>query len=92
MTEAERLFNQGYRGVSNKFRIVARVDQDIAAFVGRDVEAMRRQYGHRNWSSYDFLLRLPLHSVEDWFRRCMSKDKKTVSAEVYKDIKRLETG
>ena len=71
-----QLYDRGYRCISNRFRIVARLDQDIREFVKRDADAMRKRHGHPNWSAYTFLLRLPFKNAEDWFRRCVSKDRK----------------
>jgi hypothetical protein len=88
--QAQKLFDQGYRGVSNRHRIVSRVDQDIRTFVEHDKTKMRKRYKHKNWSSYDFLLSLPKAAAEDWFRRCLSKDKQVVQEAVYRALKRLE--
>ncbi len=88
-TQAKRLHAAGYRGVSNAFRIVARVDQDIREFVERDRAKMRKQHGHKGWSQYNFLLKMPQERADDWFRRCISEDKQTVSSYVYKAMKNL---
>lgn len=87
--QAQKLFKKGYRGISNKFCIVARVDQNIREFVDQDKAKMRKQYGHKNWSEYGFLLRLSKEQAEDWFRRCLSKDKLTVLPEIYRELRRI---
>ncbi len=84
-TQAKRLHAAGYRGVSNRHRIVARVDEDIVLYVQRD----QRKGRHPGWSQYNFLLKMTKDERDDWFRRCVSKDTHQVSSEVYKAMKQL---
>lgn len=76
-TQARRLHAAGYRGVSNRHRIVSRVDRDIGAWAAEQ------------GGSYFFLLNMGKACREDWYRRCISNDTHKVSAAVYKALKTL---
>ena len=82
-TEAENLLAQGYRGISNKHKIVARIDRDDW------IDHMARTM---NTSSASFML--PTGRFDErWsehYLRCHSNDKLTVSEEVYKEMKQKQ--
>jgi hypothetical protein len=68
MTTAETLSRMGYRRISNKFGMVARIDRPDW------LEVMRKK--HPNWENAEVSM------IADYYRRCVSKDVLTLPLEV----------
>lgn len=67
-----KLRRMGYRRISNKFGMVARIDRSDW------LEVMRKKYP--NWENME------VSSIADYYRRCVTKDVLTVPLEVSRYI------
>lgn len=80
MTNYQEIINAGYRVVSRKHRLVARVDRkDWREYMAQKHSPWSLEQG-RNW------VQCLGDSAPDFYRRVHSKDQLTVSAEMLKKI------
>lgn len=79
--EAQRLHREGWRPVSNKYRMIARVPLLWQGRAKQALAQMGRPLPHcKEWE------------CADWYRRCVSKgeDQRVVVAAVYNALKGLD--
>lgn len=82
MYNSKELTAQGYRRISNRFRIISRIDHpDWKEYMARE---------HAPWDieeGMQWVLNFRPGEAEDWYRRCLSKDiLKNIPEEIYQEI------